>query len=174
MKNQEGKYYTEFFKAFYLRYAEHLVSFANRFVDTHVAEDIVHDIFIKIWDRKSTVVVERNIANYLMSAVRRACYDYLKHQRVKNNFMDQAVHQLKMDELKYYESSTYETISKDQQMEQIYRWIDQLPDRRREIFKKVFLEGRKHAEVAEELNISIRTVETHIYQALKFLRDKWT
>ena len=55
-------------------------------------------------------------------------------------------------------------------MEAVYSAIEQLPPRSKDIFKKAYLEGEKHTSIAEEMNISIRTVETHIYKSLKFLR----
>lgn len=162
--------FTEYFKAFYLQYAGDLVFFARQFVDTHAAEDIVHDIFLKIWDKRSTIIVEENIRNYLLSMVQHACYDYLKHQQVKDTFMNKAVQQIKLDELKYYESPKDYLWDKDK-IEAVYASIEKLPSKRREIFKKAYLEEKKHTDIAEELDISVRTVETHIYKALKFLRD---
>jgi len=161
------------FKAFYLEHAGELIFFARKFVDNYTAEDIVHDIFLKIWDKKSTVIVEGDIKTYLLSIVQNACYDYLKHQSVADTFLNKAVQQLKLDELKYYESSKDDLLDK-KKMDAIYVAIEKLPPKRKDIFKKAYLEGQKHITIAEELSISVRTVETHIYKALKSLRDNLT
>lgn len=170
-KQKEDKnIFTEYFKAFYLQYSGELIFFARKFVDAYAAEDLVHDVFLKIWDKKSTIIVEKDIRNYLLSMVQHACYDYLKHQQIEDTFLSKAVRQLKLDELKYYELSKDDLWDKDK-IEAVYASIERLPSKCRDIFKKAYLEGQKHTDIAEELNISVRTVETHVYKALKFLRD---
>ena len=169
-KQKEDTIFTEHFRTFYLQYAGELIFFARQFIDTFTAEDIVHDIFLKIWDKRSTIVVEENTRNYLFSMVQHACYDHLKHQQVENNFMNRAIQQLKLDELKHYESSK-DHLWEEDKMEAVYASIEKLPPKSRNIFKKAYLEGQKHTDIAEELAISVRTVETHVYKALKFLRD---
>lgn len=167
---KEKSFFSEHFRTFYLQYAGELVFFARQFVDIHTAEDIVHDIFLKIWDKRSTIIVEENMKNYLFSMVQNACYDYLKHMQVKDDFMSKTAQQLKLDELKYYESSTDHWWDEDK-VNDIYTSIEKLPSKSRDIFKKAYIEGQKHAVIAEEFDISVRTVETHIYKALKFLRN---
>lgn len=167
---REESLFSEYFRTFYLQYAGELVFFARKFVDIYTAEDIVHDIFLKIWDNRSTIIVEENTRNYLFSTVQNACYDYLKHVQVKDNFMSKTAQQLKLDELKYYDSSKDYWWDKEK-VEAIYASIEKLPSKSKDIFKKAYIEGQKHAVIAEELDISVRTVETHIYKALKFLRN---
>lgn len=158
------------YKAFYLQYAEKLIFFARKFVDRSSAEDIVHDIFLKILDRKSTIVAGGEVKNYLHSMVHYACLDYIRHQSVKNNFMQKSIRQIQLDELNYFESSN-DYPWDNENMETLYANIEKLPPKRREVFKKFFIEEQKHADIAREMEISVRTVETHIYQALKFLRE---
>lgn len=169
-KTEDKSIFTQQFKAFYLQYAGELLFFARKFVDYQTAEDLVHDIFLRIWDKKSTVVAEKEIRTYLFSIVQNACYDFLKHQSIADTFMGKAVQQLKMEELEYFSSSQDELFDK-QKLDAIYTTIEGLPPKSRDIFKKAYLEGQKHTAIAEELNISIRTVETHIYKSLKFLRN---
>ncbi len=169
-KLKEESIFSQHFRTFYLQYAGELIFFARQFVDIYTAEDIVHDIFLKIWDKKLTIVVEENIRNYLLSMVQNACYDHLKHIQVKDTLMNSFTRQLKIDELKYYESSMDQWQNKEK-VEAIYASIEKLPSKSRDIFKKAYIEGQKHAVIAEELDISVRTVETHIYKALKFLRN---
>lgn len=158
------------YKAFYLQYAGELIFFARKFVDQYTAEDIVHDLFLKIWDRKSTLIAGGNVKNYLFSMTQHACIDYIKHQTIENNFLQKHVRQLQLDELNYYASSTDDSRD-NEEIESLYVSIEKLPPKRKDVFKKFFLEGQKHAEIARQLQISVRTVETHIYQALKFLRE---
>lgn len=103
--------------------------------------------------------------------VQNACIDYLKHQSIENSFLQKSIMQLQLDELKYYES-TSDHFQEAENIDVLYASIETMPPKRKEVFKKFFLEEQKHADIALELNISVRTVETHIYQALKFLREK--
>lgn len=170
-EQKDGKsVFTEYFKIFYQQYVGDMVFFARHFVDAHVAEDIVHDLFLKIWDKRSTIIVEDNIKNYLLSMVQNACYDYLKHQQVKDVFLSKAIHQLKLDELKNYESQKNNSSEKDT-IDSVYASIEKLPTKRKGIFKMAYFEGMKYADIANELDISVRTVETQVYKALKFLRN---
>lgn len=157
------------YKDFYVQYAGDLIFFARKFVDVNTAEDIVHDIFLKIWDKKSTIVVEKDIQSYLLSMVQNACYDFLKHQQVKNNYINRSMQKLKIEELKYHNSYLEDPLN-DERIEAIYSSIEKLPDRCKDVFKMSYLEGRKHTDIAEKLKISVRTVDTHVYNALKTLR----
>ncbi len=169
-KKKETDFFDTQYKEFYLQHAGELIFFARKFVDRHTAEDIVQDIFLKIWDRKSTIVVEGDMKNYLRSMVEHACFDYMKHQTVENNFMQKSIRQIQLDELNYYESSN-DYPSENEKMETLFACIEKLPPKRKDVFKKFFLEEQKHADIARDLEISVRTVETHIYKALKFLRE---
>lgn len=169
-KKKETDFFNTQYKAFYLQHAGELIFIARKFVDRHTAEDIVQDIFLKIWDRKSTIVVEGDMKNYLRSMVEHACFDFMKHQTVENNFMQKSIQEIQLDELNYYESAN-DYLSENEMMETLFVCIEKLPPKRKDVFKKFFLEGQKHADIARELEISVRTVETHIYKALKFIRE---
>lgn len=173
MKLEERNIFNTQYKAFYLQYSGELIFFARKFVDYYTAEDIVHDIFLKIWDSKSTIIVEKDIKNYLLSMVQNACLDHIKHQFVADTFNQKTIRQFQLDELKYYETSEDYLWDKEK-METLYATIEKLPPKRRDVFKKVFFEEMTHAEIAKEMNLSVRTVETHIYKALKFLRENLT
>lgn len=162
--------FTTQFKAFYIQHAKELIFFARKFVDHDTAEDIVHTVFLKIWDKRSTVVAEKGIKTYLLSMVQNACYDYLKRQIVEDNYLARAAREIKLDELNYYMSSKED--SDNDKIETLYAAIEQLPEKCKEIFKKAYLDEQPHADIAKEMGISVRTVETHVYKALKFLREK--
>lgn len=160
----------KYFQEFYISYAADMIAFARRFVDETTAEDIVHDIFLNIWDKKSTIMVEKNLQNYLLAMVKNACFDYLKHKKVSETFLSKAEHQLKIEELEYYEYSENE-YSENHNLQAIYSSIEKLPPKCKVIFEKAYIEKQKSAEIAEEMNISVRTVETHVYNALKIIRN---
>lgn len=163
----DDKLVEKYFQKFYLSYAGRMISFARQYVDADTAEDIVHDIFLKVWDQKSTIIVDKESQNYLLSMVKNACYDHLKHQKVSETFLNKAELQLKMDSLAYDEISNNDP---NETLQVIYALIDKLPPKSKAIFEKAYLEKQKSKDIAAEMNLSVRTVETHIYNALKLIR----
>lgn len=166
--SNNDKLVEKYFQKFYLSYAGGMISFACKYVDADTAEDIVHDIFLKVWDQKSTIIVDKESQNYLLSMVKNACFDHLKHQRVSETFLSKAELQLKIDSIEYYDISNNDS---DETLEAIYALIDKLPPKSKVIFEKTYLEKQKSKDIAEEMKLSVRTVETHIYNALKSIRN---
>lgn len=170
VRRKEKTIFADHYQAFYLKYAGDLIFFARKFVNHQTAEDIVHDVFLKIWDAKSTIVVEEEMQNYLLTMVQNGCYDFLKHRQVQNGYVNNKFLQLKVEELQYYETTTEDSWPEND-LEALYESIEKLPERRRDIFKRAYIQGEKHVDIANKLEISVRTVETHIYKALKTLRN---
>ena len=71
------------FKLLYLENAPRLIFYASKYVDSDTAEDLVHDIFIKIWQKKEIYSVEEGLKTYLFRSVQNACLDYLKHKSIE-------------------------------------------------------------------------------------------
>lgn len=171
MRTEKKSVFNKQYKRLYLQYVGDLIFFARKYVDYQTAEDIVHDLFLKIWDSKSTVVAEQNIKNYLLTMVKNACLDNLKRQTVTDTFVQKTIRQLQIDELLLYTSLHDTGADENIEIEKIYANIEKLPQKRKEVFEKAYLDEKKSSDIAEELNISVRTVETHIYKALKFIRE---
>jgi RNA polymerase sigma-70 factor (ECF subfamily) len=160
----------EKFENFYLQQAPKLIFYARKFVDDFLAEDIVHDVFLKIWMETPDIDLSEENNPYFFRMVRNACFDFLKHKAVEESFLDKAFNGLKMEELEWTDS--YEAFAEqEEKMNAIYAIIDQLPPKCKEIFVKAYLEEQKHSDIATQLNISVRTVDTQIYKALKIIRD---
>ena len=150
-----------------------LVGYARRFVDEETAHDIVHDVFTRIWAGKQFKLSEREIRRYLFRCVLNACRDYVRHRQVELGFASKASIELQLYELDYHEVH-WEYAPDERQFRAVLREIDKLPDRCKEIFKQVYLNGKKSREIAEELHISQRTVEAQLYKALKIIRQALT
>lgn len=158
------------FKNFYLKQAPRLIAFARRFVDYAEAEDVVHDVFLKIWKQYPEKIQKDGIESYLHKMVRNACYDYLKHVKVEENFLSKTLVDLKMEELKWSDSHEG-LLSYEDKLSDIYVAIEKLPPKCKQIFVKAYLEEQRHIDIAQALNISVRTVETQVYKALRLLRE---
>ncbi|MDR3268512.1 MAG: RNA polymerase sigma-70 factor [Tannerella sp.] len=160
----------ERFKALYTKYAPALIAYAARFVDTGTAEDLVQDIFLKVWDKRAFIFLKEGIHTYLYQAVKHACLDHFKHEDVKADYASAILTKLKIEELYYTDDPDF-IYHQDDRMLSIQKEIEKLPEKRREIFTMAYLEEKKSEEIALCLNLSKRTVEAQLYKALKNLRD---
>ena len=139
----EGEVQTaKHYQHLYLEYAPMLLRFARNFF----AEDIVHDVFLKLWDKQVFLLPEDDIRRILYVAVRNACLDHLRRLNMEQEIIDHRAVQLKLDELDFFESS------------------DEL------FMRKDLLNILMSKEIADRLGISIRTVENLLYRSLVSLR----
>ena len=159
------------FEKLYVKHAPGLIFFARKFADHQTAEDVVHDVFLKIWNSETVMIANQSIGSYLFSAVRNACLDLLKHQTVCNDYLSKSIRDLKIEELTSDENLESQLIKREQ-IDTLYKEIDRLPEKCREIFVLAYIEEMKNATIAEQLQISLRTVESQIYKALKILRSR--
>lgn len=165
IKNQTIDYYQHI----YIEYAPMLLKFAKKFVAPLFAEDLIQDVFLKLWDKQVFLLPEEDIRRILYISVRNACIDQIRRSQSEETFVDSRITQLKLDELNYFESSE-ELFMKKDLMKYLLQKIEELPERSREIFRLSYLKGMKAAEIADKLNISTRTVENHLYRSLIYLR----
>lgn len=165
----------EAFKSLFNNYYPGLLFYANSIInDTDISKDLLQDIFLKIWEKHEEFSIQSSIKSYLYISLRNACLDFIKHEQVKKKYIDNAFLELKEIELKFYDTmviSQNEKIFEDC-IEEIKINIEKLPEQCKEIFKLSRFKGMKNKEIARHLNLSIRTIDTQIYRALKFLRQK--
>lgn len=147
-----------------------LIFYAGKYVDAITAEDLVQDVFLKIWQKRAFLFLKEGIKTYLYRSVQHACLDYLKHQEVKGDYISTVVTKLKIEEI-YYNDDPQSLFAEDDRLGRIYQEMNKLPKKCREIFTMSYLEERKTADIAVLLNISTRTVEAQLYKALKILRS---
>ena len=158
------------FKLLYLENAPRLIFYASKYVDSDTAEDLVHDIFTKIWQKKEIYSVEEGLKTYLFRSVQNACLDYLKHKSIEMTYADEVARRLKIEEIGYYNQSDAAELEKER-LDSVYREIAKLPDSCREVFTLAYVDGKKSVEIAGTLNISQRTVEAQLYKGLKIIRN---
>lgn len=157
------------FQKYYEANVSKLTLFARRFVAEETAEDIIHDLFLDVWRHFQA---EQKLPNtsYLFTAIRNKCLNVITKDQVKRNYI-QTIEQENISlGLNYYDSHEKLMISQ-QNIQQVYDAIDRLPQRCKQTFKLSYLEEKSNLEIAEMLDISIRTVEHHLYLGLKSLRS---
>ncbi|MEM6525367.1 MAG: RNA polymerase sigma-70 factor [Bacteroidota bacterium] len=131
--------------------------------DMESARDITQDVFVTIYESRSSIEIKSSVKAYLHRSVRNACLNHLKSTKV------QAWHQVQIAS-QHSASDDHDSMERAELEARILGEIQKLPAQCRNIFQMNRLEGRKNREIAAELGISIRTVETQISKALKILR----
>lgn len=158
----------------YKRYYAILCSHASRYVvSKEVAEDIVSDIFLEFHLQELYLSIHSSFRAYLFRSVRNRAFDHAKAEiRHKNISLDGAYYVAADAEFSPDAVMQFEEFRHD-----LERAINEMPMKRREIYLLHKFEGFKSLEIAQQLNVSIRTVETHIYQGSKdikeFIQKKW-
>jgi RNA polymerase sigma-70 factor (family 1) len=154
-------------------YYRPLCSHAIRFVSSReIAEDIVSDVFYKFHSEKLFEGIQSSYRAYLFTAVRHRAFDYVRTEMKRATSIQHAEYVEERSDQQPDHITQYEDLYKD-----VENAINSLPVKRRKIYLMHRFEGRKYQEIATELNLSLRTVEAQMYQALhqvrKMIRDKW-
>ena len=152
------------FEGIFRKYYQMLCAFAiSKLKDGELAEEIVQEVFVKLWDKREDLDVS-NFKSYLFSSVNNTILNHFKHQQVRRE------HATEMKAVQDEAVEDSEVEYNELQLK-INGLIAEMPDGRQRVFKLVKIEGKKYKEVAEELGISVKTVENQMGSALKFLRE---
>jgi len=157
------------FETLFRTYYEPLCRYAYQFVESmETAEEIVQDLFYVLWKERQNLQIFTSVNGYLYRSVKNKSLQHREQKRVREDYR-------KM----YAENATIETSTPQEELE--YRELEQqiketlvhLPERRQKIFHMHRVEGRKYNEIAQELQISVKTVEAEMSKVLRELRDKY-
>ncbi len=160
----------KFEELFKLYYAD-LSAYAMRYLkSTSQAEDIVSDTFYSIWKSKETLFKIQNIKSYLFKSVHNNCLYYLRSQKSKPQ-MQVVDYSLSMEQNIFVKDAMDSIILKELS-EQLESLIEELPSQQQKIFRMKRFENKKNKEIAEDLNISVKTVEMHMTKATAFLKKE--
>lgn len=163
-----------YFEGLFKKYFVVLLAYASKFVDSESARDIVQDMFTHLWENNQQIHILQSEKAYLFKAVHNRCLDYILKKK-KNQFTsDLDEISLKYNELLYFDPETAqeESLLQKNVGNLIQDAIGQLPESCKNSFVMSYIQHKKCREIAEERGISVRTVETQIFQALKILRQK--
>lgn len=150
------------------QYSKPLFYYACKFVDDEPAKDIVQDIFLKLWNDR-TIEVNESLNGLLFTMVRNKCLQLLEKEKVRSTYFQKALVQLREEELAFYTDDSVSIIQKELLI-QLEDAINRLPDKCREVFILSRYQDKKNREIADELGVSIKTVEKHITNALRLIR----
>ena len=156
------------FEMLFRTYYQPLCNYAYTFVqDRDEAEEIVQSTFLNVWEKRDSLSIHTAVKPYLYAMVRNACLNVLKHEKVKQQHVA-----LEMAVAERSVESVARTVMATELETKIYQAMDKLPEQCRLVFKLSRFEELKYAEIAEQLNISIKTVENQMGKALRIMREQ--
>ena len=153
--------YKELFDLYYMPLSVYALKFCDSF---ELAEDIVQELFIKLWDEKLYMKIQGSMAPYLFKSVKNNTLQAMKR---KSKFLFEEIED-QVNRLIEEEKIDIEFL--EEEKAKLFEHIEALPQKSKEVFKVIVLENLKYKEVAEELGVSVNTVKTHYSRALKQLR----
>ena len=151
------------FESLFRAFAPGLCGFVARYVDSRaVAEEIVQDLFLTIWRKRATLMIEQSVATYLFTAARNRAVNHLRHERIARRWAGSVIGRIEAPAA----SGEAELL----EMLDLQDGIERLPARCRLIFTLSRQHGMTYDQIAESLGLSVKTVEVQMGRALKALR----
>ncbi len=153
---------------------EAITGFCAQFVsDNDKAQSIAQQAFLKLWLNRRKVECVNGIRAFLYTAARTECINFLRHEKYQMNYQQNLVKEkensLNQDILKAFQ---FDQLEYSELEEMIQSAIDKLTPKCKQVFILSRFEGKKNIEIAQELNIAIKSVESNITRALKILRKE--
>ncbi|WP_372634380.1 RNA polymerase sigma-70 factor [Fodinibius sp.] len=156
------------FERLFKRYFYKLSRFAWRYVKSKaIAEELVQEVFADIWDKKKEWNPTSSLKLYLYQSVKHQALDYLKHEQVRGEYDPQWM------EKREYPTINFQDTRRQQQIrEAISKEIEALPPRSKMTYKLHRHDGLTYEEIAEVMDVSVKTVESQMTRTLKRLRKR--
>jgi RNA polymerase sigma-70 factor (ECF subfamily) len=156
------------FEMIFRSYYQPLCRYAYSFLeDKEEAEEVVQSAFITIWEKRKSLDIQTSLKSYLYRMVRNACLNVIKHEKIKQQHV---AHELAVTE------ATYESVAQKVYATELESKISEamkaLPEQCRMVFQLSRFEELKYQEIADQLQISVKTVENHMGKALKIMREQ--
>ena len=158
----------EAFDAIYNNYSKKLFHFALALIkDEDISKDLVQEVFVNLWEKRGQVNLNLNFDNYIFTIVYNSIRKFFRKKSIETKFIDQ----LSKNSPEIIESVDGIVIY-NELLELATRTIENLPPKRKAVYKLSRQEGLKIKEIADKLNISTRTAENHLAKALKYLKEE--
>jgi len=167
---------TTAFEFLYHLYYPGMCQYASQLTgDRHVAEEVVQDVFLKVWNKRKEIFShDGSIRKYLFRLVHNQCLDLFRKNHTRRESFIQLLPSegwAKISENYGFDELLIEQLEAKETAEKIQQIVEQLPAQCREIFIKSRFENKSNDEIASEMNLSENTVKTQIYRAVKKIKE---
>lgn len=168
LRNSDHHAFQSLFRYYYPR----LKAYAATMVDDSVAEDLVQDLFLYVWEHREDLIMGASFQSYLFQGIYTRCIDHFR-KHASFSPCDMAVYEEYLTEQAAFlqnDDEAWEELYAKDFYQQLYELLKEIPQQRREVFFLAYLDGKKTKEIAEQLDMPVRTVESHLHLTLKFLK----
>jgi len=161
LRRNDRKAYSDLFDGYF----DKLFTFAlNMVFREDVANDIVQEVFIAIWESDKKYNSYHGFRAFLYDSVKNRCLNYLKHQEVERRHAEILLQEQDEEDEDY-------RLMREEMYRALHQAVDELPERCRQVFK-LHLQGKRNEEIAQMLELSVETVKTQKKKAMYFLRER--
>lgn len=152
----------------YRLYSKQLLFFAQKYIKNYqIAEEIVADVFVKLWERRVSFSSLDRIRTFLYIVTKNKCLNQLRGTNRCESIDDVDNY----EELLYEDLDAFAKIVRAELLKMIYNEVQKLPEKQREVFNKTFLEDKTIEEISKEMNMAPQAVYTNKSRALTALRQ---
>ncbi|OMQ13144.1 RNA polymerase sigma-70 factor [[Flexibacter] sp. ATCC 35103] len=162
------------FTYFYDKYFHRITAFSVQFIyDKDEAENLAQEAFLHLWQTRENVESINGIPSFLYTYAKSKCLNMIRHNKVKDKFKNDILNQKERElDIEILNSVQFDTLELTELERLIHESISDLPPKTREVFIKKRFENKKNAEIAEEMQVTLKAVEAHMTKALKILKTK--
>ena len=164
------------FEYFFNKYYDSILGFCIQFIyNKPEARGITQEAFLNLWTNRQQIEKINGIESFLYTYAKSKCLNAIRDKKVKERYKSKTLNKkeraLDYDILK---SMNFDSLALTELEELITKSIDDLPEKSKVVFYKKRYENKKNKEIAQDLNVTVKTVEAHMTTALKILRLKLT
>lgn len=163
--------YEELFKQNFPR----MLGYCRLFIhDEAQANDLVQECFVRLWEKREAIRISESVESLLFVMLRNRCLNYLRDQKVR--LSDSNINLLEDSDLQHLYQLDFtgkeEKSLEEKLLESIHLSVDNLPEKRKIVFIKAKIEGKKNKQIAEEMGISVKAVEKNLHLAKEQIRQE--
>jgi RNA polymerase sigma-70 factor (ECF subfamily) len=162
------------FEYFFYKLYNTIVGFCVQFIyDENEAKCTAQEAFLNLWKKREKIETVNGISSFLYTYSKSKCLNIIRHRKVKQKYANHTLSEREnLLNIEILQSLEFDYLTFTELETLIFSSIDQLPEKTKEIFRKKRFENKKNQEIADEMNISIKTVEAHFSIAIKVLKKK--
>ncbi len=156
------------FSVIFTNYYSDFVRFSFRFTkNPDASEELVQDVFVKLWENRSNLLIQSSIKSYLLKSVQNRSIDWLRHTNIKHKYASSVLENPVLSD-----NETENFVLHSELESSLNTALGNIPVQYAEVFRMSRFEFLNHNEIAKKLGVSVRTVEVRISKALAYLRDE--